>query len=192
MDNSSFWEAVLGVLGAALPGVLVALVAQYLTQRRENQRQRRTNANTRMLVALELDANRAGLANFWRTINALDPKQHDAVEAHLAAMAENGLLDYPMPAWGMQRWENLSAKAVGALSDKEIERIYALYADLRASESLYTQLLTITPAERALFSGGGSGERFWYTYFASPRVDLFQRLQQRVQRVLDADNPLAK
>jgi hypothetical protein len=188
--NPDFWEAVLGVVGAALPGVLVALVAQYLTQRRENQRQRRTNANTRMLVALELDANRAVLATFWSTINALDAKQHDDIEAHLAAMAENGLLGYPLPAWSLQQWERLSARAAGALSPKEIERVYALYADLRALDALYPQLVTIPPQELKEYESGSSA-RFWYNSFAGRRVGLFQRLHQTVQRVLDGDHPLA-
>jgi hypothetical protein len=192
MENPSFWVAVLGVVGAAVPGVLVALVAQYLTQRRENQQQRRLNANTRMLVGLELDANRLALATFWQTINALDAQRHEGAEEHLAAMAENGLVGYALPAWSFQQWEHLSAKAAGALSPEEIEKVYALYADLRAFDTLGTKLVTIPPDEMKEYQSGGSLSRFWYNYFAGRRVDLFQRIQQTVQRVLDGGNPLVK
>jgi hypothetical protein len=40
------------------------------------------------------------------------------------------------------------------------------------------------------YTGGGSGERFWYNYFAGNRVGQFERLQQTVRRVLDAGNPV--
>lgn len=186
------WNAVLGILGAAFPGVLVALVAQYLAQRRENQQQRQINANTRMLVSLELDANCSELASFWRTINELDQEQHDGAEAHLAAMAENGLLGYPLPAWSFRQWEHLSSQSVGALSSKEAEKIYALHADLRAIDNLYAKVVTIPPEEKDEYTHGGSGQRFWYNYFAGRRVGLFERLQQAVGRVLDAGNPLEK
>jgi hypothetical protein len=186
-------SVLLGVAGAALPGVLVALIAQYLTQRRESQRQRRVNANTRMLVALEIDANRSELASFWRTINELDTQHRDeGAEAHLAAMAESGLLGYSLPAWSARQWEHLSSQAVGALSPQEITKTYALYADLRALGDLYTQLLTIPPEEKDEYTHGGSGQRFWYNYFAGRRVGLFERLRQTVQRVLDAGVPLEK
>ncbi len=188
--DSTFWEAVLGVAGAALPGVLVALVAQYFTQRRENQQQRRVNANTRMLVALELDANRTELASFWRTINELDAEHRDGAEAHLAAMAQNGLLGYTLPAFSFRQWEHLSSQAAGALSPREIEKTYAVHADLRALGDMYARLVTIPPEEMKGYISGGSQERFWYNYFAGNRVGLFERLQQAIQRVLDAGNPL--
>ncbi len=191
MYNLGFWEAIAGVAAAALPGVLVALVAQYLTQRRENQQQRQVNANTRMLVSLELDANRGALASFWRTINELDTEQRDGAEPHLAAMAENGLLGYPLPAWSLRQWERLSSYAVGALSPKEIEKVYALQADLRAIDNLYAKLVVIPPEERKEYESG-SGARFWFNYFAGRRVGLFSRLQQTVQRVLDGGNPLER
>jgi hypothetical protein len=184
------WDVVLGVLGAALPGVLVALVAQYFTQRHENQQQRRVNANTRMLVALELDANRNELTSFWRTINDLDTEHRDGAEAHLAAMAQNGLLGYTLPTFGFRQWEHLSSQAVGALSPKEIEKTYAVHADLRAISDMYAKLVTIPPEEMKDYTSGGSGERFWYNYFAGNRVGLFERLQQAVQRMLDAGNPV--
>jgi hypothetical protein len=190
MDDPSFWGRVLGVMGAALPGVLVALVAQYFTQRRENQHQRRVNANTRMLVVLELDANRNELASFWRTINELDTEHHEETEAHLAAMAQNELLGYTLPSFSFRQWEHLSSQAAGALSPKEIEKTYAVHADLRAIGDMYVKIVTIPPEEMKGYTSGGSGERFWYNYFAGNRVGQFERLQQAVRRVLDAGNPV--
>jgi hypothetical protein len=184
-------NTILGILGAALPGVFVALVAQLLAQRREDQQARRVNANARMMVTLELAANRADLAGFWRRINELDAERRgEGTEAHLAAMAQNGLLGYTLPEPSLTQWTHLSAQAVGALSPEEVAKVYAFYADLRAVGPLYTQLVTIEPLERDEYAHGGSAQRFWYNYFAGRRVTLFVRLEQTVRRVLEGDAPL--
>ena len=98
---------ILSVFIASIPGVVVALLSQYLQQRHEDQNNRRIYLSARGLVAV--NSNRAALESFWRTINALDAEAHTDLEEHLTAMAENGLLSYPLPHWSLARWQRLEA-----------------------------------------------------------------------------------
>jgi hypothetical protein len=42
---------------AFIPGVMIALIADYLSRRRDTQRERRVNENARTLLSLEIGAN---------------------------------------------------------------------------------------------------------------------------------------
>jgi len=187
----SNWDGVLALVGAALPGVLVALLAQFLAQRRENQQERRLAANARALLALEIAANLAALRDFWRTINDLDTERTgEGAEAHLAGMAAHGLLGYSLPRLGDVRWKKLPPQALAVLGEREVEKAYALYRDLDAIAALYAQLVTLSPEEEKEYAGGGSAGRFWYNYFAGRHIRSFERLDEIVRRVLGAGNPL--
>src|SRR5262249_12688348 len=70
--SSSEVQGALGVLAAALPGVLVALLSHDLSMRRSAAATRVRLANARALLTVEFDANRQALQTFWQTINALD------------------------------------------------------------------------------------------------------------------------
>jgi hypothetical protein len=105
----TFWAQILAFFIAFIPGVVIALLADTLSRRRDAQRERRVNENARTLLALEVGANLGALRDFWRTINGLDTEhQNEGVEAHFAAMAQNGLLGYTAPRWSVTRWERLA------------------------------------------------------------------------------------
>jgi hypothetical protein len=186
------WNGLLALVGAAIPGVLVALVAQYLAQRREDRQERRLGANARALLALEINANLEALRDFWRAINDLDAEHAgEGAEAHLAAMAQAGLLSYALPIFDDTRWKKLPPQALATLGEREVERVYRLYGDLAALTDLYRNVVTLSPEEEKEYAGGGSGGRFWYTYFAGRHVRSFERLEAVARRVLDAGNPLS-
>jgi hypothetical protein len=191
--GNGFWGTFATLLVATVPGVLIALFAQYLNQRRENQQARQLNANARALLALEIDANLAALRDFWQTINALDTEhQSEGAEAHLAGMAQNGLLGYSLPHWSSARWQTFPPQALAILSGAEIERVYRCYSDLGGISDLYTKVVTIPPEEMKEYTQGGSGSRFWYNYFAGNHVGAFRRLDALVSRVLSAGDPLGR
>ena len=48
----SFWGQMLAFFVAFIPGVLIALIADYLSRRRDTERERRVNENARTLLAL--------------------------------------------------------------------------------------------------------------------------------------------
>jgi hypothetical protein len=187
------WTGVLGVLGAAVPGVLVALVGHALSQRRERAREARLAALTRSVLGLEVSANLADLRAFWETINALDPdRQQKGAEAHLAAMAQAGLLGYTLPTWHREHWTRLPVYAADALQPQEAEKVFALYSQIDAISALYAKLVTIPPEEMRQYSEGGSGQRFWYNYFASSHAVYLERLAPLVGQALAAGNPLTQ
>jgi hypothetical protein len=182
--TDQFNADILGVLAAALPGVFIALFAQYLAQRHEAQVERRLNANLRLAVASELDRNRDTLDAFWKDVNALDATpQQDGAEAHLARMYDGGLLDRVFPTLSFTRWEGLPPQAFAALDAKEAAVLDQGYRDLRSIAQLYTRLVTLTSDERAEFAKGGSAGRFWYNYLSGWRIGTFQQLDRLVQRV---------
>jgi hypothetical protein len=184
VGNDQFSATVLGVVAAALPGVFVALFAQYLAQRHEAQVERRLNATQRLMVAGELAHNREALRAFWQEISALDSEpQSEGAESHLAQMYKGGLLNAVLPAWSFVRWESLPTRALGALSPKEAAVIEQVYRELRTISDLYARLVTLTPDERAQIEAGGSVGRFWYNYVSTWRLGTFERLEQAVQRV---------
>lgn len=180
--QSAVVPAVFGLAGAALPGVLVALLSHYLSTRRAAGETRQRLANARALVALEFDANRASLNTFWTTVNALDPEpQGKSTEAHLAAMTEHGLLSYTLPEWSFVRWDAFAPESFGALTSEELVKLDSAFRDLRAVTDMYTRMVTLTPQEQEyVFT------RFGYNQFAGWRTPAFERLAVVVDRVLNA------
>jgi len=163
----------LTLIAAAVPGVLIALLAHQLDLRRDVHEERRIGQNARALLRLEVSANRAALQTFWTTINALDiPDQRRNANDHLAAMTERGLLSYPLPEWDFARWENLPAVALSAFTTAELAQIDALNRGIRTFSDLYTQIITITPQEMEELNK----DRFWVNRFADWRDGIFKRL----------------
>jgi hypothetical protein len=181
--------AILGILGAALPGVFIALFSNQLDVNREEKRTRQAVANGRMLLTLEVQDNRNALAQFWRTINALDAEHQSDLIKHLAGMAQNGLLAHVLPEWSTARWDHADATWLAGLSAKDVTQLDAFYRDLKTITALYARVATITPQEQQQFSQGGSSARFWYNYFADNRSESFPLLDDAVRRVL-ASQPL--
>jgi len=176
-------EALLTLIAAAVPGVLIALLAHQLDLRRDMAEERRISQNTRTLLNLEVTANRTALQNFWTTINALDiPDQRKNANDHLAAMTERGLLSYPLPEWDFARWEHLSARALSAFTTAELAQIDALNRGIRSLSDLYKQLITITPDETAELSK----DRFWVNRFSGWRDGIFTRLTALAEGTLRA------
>jgi Zn-dependent oligopeptidase len=166
-------EALLTLIAAAVPGVLIALLAHQLDLRRDVAEERRISQNARSLLKLEVMANQAALQNFWTNINALDlPDQRRNANDHLAAMTERGLLSYQLPEWDFARWEHLSAQALSAFTTAELAQIDALNRGIRTLSDLYKQLITITPDEMAELNK----DRFWVNRFSDWRSGLFTRL----------------
>jgi len=179
--SSSEVQGALGVLAAALPGVLVALLSHYLSTRRSAAATRVRLANARALLTVEFDANRQALQTFWQTINALDTAPQGKTTAqHLAALAEQGLLGYTLPPWSSIRWDAFSAENFGALLPKELFALDRAYRDLRDFGEAYAKLLVIPAQEQEVLSG----DRFWPSRFAEPRAGEFDRLTQTVARLL--------
>jgi hypothetical protein len=182
-----FWGQMLAFFVAFIPGVLIALIADFLSRRRDTERERRVNENARTLLALEVGSNLTALRDFWQTINGLDTeRQRDGLEAHLAAMAQNGLLGYTAPRWSVARWERLAPQTAGALDKRDIFSLTRVYAGLREIGDLYGQILTIPDDERAILDG----DRFWYNRFAGNRIRFFERLQRQVTETLSLGNPI--
>ena len=172
---------------AFIPGVMIALIADYLSRRRDTQRERRVYENARTLIALEVGANLIALKDFWATINGLDTEpQGKTLEEHAAAMAQNGLLGYTAPRWSVMRWERLAPQTAGALDQRDIFSLTRVYNGLQEISDLYGQILTIPDDERALLDH----ERFWYNRFAGNRIRFFERLQGKVTETLSLGNPL--
>ena len=183
----TFWAQILAFFIAFIPGVVIALLADSLSRRRDAQRERRVNENARTLLALEVGANLGALRDFWRTINGLDTEhQNEGVEAHFAAMAQNGLLGYTAPRWSIVRWERLAPQTAGALDERHIFSLTRVYSGLRDITDLCGQILTIPDDERAILDN----ERFWYNRFAGNRIRFFERLQEQVTETLSLGNPL--
>src|SRR5215831_13691286 len=117
----SFWGQMLAFLIAFIPGVLIALLADSLSRRRDTHREQRVNENARTLLSLEVGANLNALKDFWGTINGLDTEpQGKTLEEHAAAMAQNGLLGYTAPRWSVFRWKRLAPQTAGALDQRDI------------------------------------------------------------------------
>lgn len=182
---------ILSIFIASIPGVVVALLSQYLQQRHEDQNNRRIYLSARGLLAAEVNSNRAALDTFWRTINALDAEAHTDLKEHLTAMAENGLLGYPLPHWSLARWQRLEAVTFPAFTAAELTAVEQINRGLEGIIDLYTQLVTLTPEEKEEMSSG-SARRFWPSYYADNRDLTFTRLTQAVNQVLDAPQPIAK
>ncbi len=183
---------ILSIFIASIPGVVVALLSQYLEQRREDQNNHRIYLSARGLLAAEVSSNRAALETFWRAINDLDSAAHTDVKEHLTAMAENGLLGYPLPHWSLSRWQRLEAITFPGFTPAELTVIDQINRGLENITDIYTQLITLTPEEKAQIAGGGSVGRFWASYYAGWRDLTFTRLTQAVNQVLDAPQPIAK
>jgi hypothetical protein len=189
--NPDIPRTIIAVFVASLPGILVALLTQYLAQRREDQNTRRLYASARRLLELEVRNNRASLDAFWRTINGLDKEQQQDTEQHLAALAANGLLGYTLPHWSFARWARMEAETYAAFTEKEIVGIDQMNRALESITDLYTALVTLTPEDKAELAKNMGG-RFWMNDFADWRVSTYEKMAGAVQQVLGASPPLAQ
>ena len=181
--NNAFW----GIVAASVPGLLVALVTQYLALIHEARTARRAVANALALLGLEMERNHDVLKEFWTGINALDTaSSREETANHLAAMAAGGLLGQTLPHWSFLRWETATPEAIGALDKKDVEKIDQIYRNLRTVTDLFTQLVTLEPEERAQLEH----DRFWANRYADMRSGTFERLGKVVDSVLFANPPL--
>ena len=188
--SGTLGSLILSVFIASLPGIVVAFLAQYLEQQREDRNTQRIYASARRLLALEVDNNRAALHTLWRAINDLDAAHHSDLKEHLAAMAEGGLLGYPPPHWSFSRWQRLEAITYAALSEAEVMGVDQINRGLETISDLYTQLVTLTPEEKAQMESGSTA-RFWPSYYAGWRDLTFTTLTQTVNQTLDAPHPIS-
>lgn len=187
--GNPFYEVILSVFIASIPGIIVAYLSQYLSQRHEEQNTRRLYASARRLLALEVENNRASLNSFWRTIDDLDNAHQQDMKQHLAALAANGLLGYTLPHWSFTRWQRLEPKTYAAFTEKEIVGIDQMNRALESITDLYTALVTLTPGDKAELAKNMDG-RFWMNDFADWRVSTYEKLTAAVQQVLNKLNPL--
>ncbi len=146
MDNPV--EFIANFFLAAVPGVLIALLAFQLEVRRDNHLEARASQNGRKLLELEIESNRAALTAFWQEINDLDTEKAEALEAHLAGMTASGFLTYPLPYWNFTRWHNAHPSWLVILGDKEIELVDRFYRNLELITDLHTRMVTITPKSK--------------------------------------------
>ena len=188
-SNPGFFEVILSIFIASLPGIIVAFLSQYLSQRHEDQNTRRLYASARRLLALEVENNRASLAAFWHTINNLDKEQQQDAQQHLAALADNGFLGYTLPHWSFTRWQRLEPETYAAFNEKEIVGIDQMNHALESITDLYTALVTVTPEDKKEFEQNMGG-RFWTNDFAFYRVSTYEKVAAAVEQVLGAPHPL--
>lgn len=190
-SNNNIWEIILSIFIVSVPGMLVALLSQYLQQRHENRNTQRLYANARRLLALEVENNRASLNTFWTTINKLDAEQHQDSTEHLAAMLYNGLVGYELPLWSFSRWERLEADAFGAFSEKELAGIDQMNRILKSITELYSSLTTLTADYKTELGQNVSG-RFWGNQMARDRYPTYDKLTAAVQQVIGVPSPMEK
>jgi hypothetical protein len=189
-NGGTLGELILSVFIASIPGIVVAFLAQYLEQRREDRNTLRIYVSARRLLALEVDNNRAALHTLWRAINDLDTEQHSDLKEHLAAMAAGGLLGVPLPHWSFARWQRLEAITYAAFSEAEVTGVDQINRGLETISELYTQLVTLTHEEKAQMESGSTA-RFWPSYYAGWRDLTFTKLTQVVNQTLDAPHPIS-
>jgi hypothetical protein len=190
-DSNNIWVIILSIFIASLPGILVALLSQYLQERHENQNLQRLYASARRLLTLEVENNRAGLGTFWATINRLDAEQHQDSTEHLAAMLYNGLLGYELPIWSYSRWERLEADTFAAFSEKELTGIDQMNRVLKSITELYSSLTTLTADDKAGLEQNMRG-RFWGNDMARDRYPTYDKLAAAVQQVAGVPSPMGQ
>jgi hypothetical protein len=188
-DSNNIGVTILSIFIASLPGVLVALLSQYLQERHENQNLQRLYASARRLLTLEVDNNRATLSTFWATINRLDAEQHQDSTEHLAAMLYNGLLGYELPYWSFSRWERMEADTFAAFSEKELAGIDQMNRILKSVTELYSSLTTLTTEDKVDLGKNVSG-RFWGNDLARDRYPTYDKLAAAVKQVIGAPSPM--
>ncbi len=181
-------DTIIGAVAAALPGIIVALLADYLNQLHARQRERAIQSNARALVSQEITGNLNVLRQFWQDLNALDPdRKTDPVE-HLTALADHGLLGFTAPTWGTTRWAGLAAETLPAFTAKETEIADRMYRDLETISKLYTKLM-LSPEDRKYYE---QFNRFWVNRYGEDYAPTLNQLATVVNRVLQSENPLQK
>jgi len=189
--STTFLEGIIAFFVAAVPGVGIALLSQYLQQRRENMNQQRLYASARRLMALEVNNNRTSLDAYWRQINQLDSEHHEDGTEHLAAMYYGGLIGYELPQWSFIRWERLEAETYAAFSEKELAGIDQMNRALKSVIEYYGSLVTLTDSDKAELNKNVSG-RFWGNDLARDRYSTFTKLAAAVQEVIGAPSPMGQ
>lgn len=174
---------------AAVPGVLIALLAYQLQVRRENQLDRQASLNGRKLLELEIEGNRSALALFWQEINDLDAEKAEvSSEAHLTAITQGGFLTYPLPHWNFTRWHHAQPSWLAILDEKEVELVDRFYRNLELVTDLHTRMVTLTPKEQEFMQR----DNFWAKRYTDLRKDQYPRFVELINRTLTAENPLRR
>lgn len=181
-------DSVTALLLASIPGILVALLTQWLNVRHENEMERRSASNAQMLLALEIEDNQRALDAFWTDLNALDKDGHAGEpDAHLEALVTSGLLNQTPPHWSSVRWTHLSPRALADLARKDLAVVDQIYRDLERVGDLFAKLVTLSAEEKKYLDDGG---RWWPQRYVDIRRDTYARLEKLVTSVLSAASPL--
>jgi hypothetical protein len=172
--------SILGFFAASVPGIIVALLSDFLANRREERRQKQRETNARGLLQREFEGNRNALKQFWDTINGLDGEKQTQSEQHLAGMAQHGLFSYSLPRWESTRWNGMDSDLLGALNPKDLAAYDQFYRDLEAITDAYTKMTVLSSQEMDLYNR----ERFWYNRYGGDYGPNFERLRGIVEREL--------
>jgi hypothetical protein len=179
----------IGAILAALPGIIVALLADFLNQLHQRRTQQATQTNARLLLSLEITGNLNTLRQFWQDLNALDPDRKTNPQEHLTALADHGLLGFTAPYWSTTRWTRLAPESLPAFTTKETEIADRLYRDLDMISKLFTKLSVLSPDDRKYYE---QFNRFWVNRFGEDYAPTLNQLATTVNRVLQSENPLQK
>jgi hypothetical protein len=188
-NSNNIGVIILSIFIVSLPGVLVALLADYLQARREDRGTQRLYASARRLLALEVENNRSSLSTFWTTINGLDAERHQDTTEHLAAMYYNGLIGYELPLWSFSRWERLEADTFAAFGEKELAGVDQINRALKSVTELYSSLTTLTTEDKTELGKNVSG-RFWGNDLARDRYPTYDKLATAVKQVIGVPSPM--
>lgn len=134
--NDALLTGIIGLVGVVLGWVL----NWWTTRRQERKREEQERRGVRLLLRQECKHNVAALCEFWGTL------AREGVHVPEAGMLlgigtswDEGEFDKrqrlarePLPVWRHLMWESQAGLAAIALSPAEIDRVYALYADLEA------------------------------------------------------------
>src|SRR5262249_5685191 len=121
-------KAVVPLILASFPGVVVAIFTYYLALLRDASQARRLIANARILLSMQTEHSRQALDTFWRDLHAFGQKSEaEAPQNQLAAMVAGGMLGYTPPQWSFTRWERVFPQVVATLSPKDVAEIDRAY-----------------------------------------------------------------
>jgi hypothetical protein len=185
MSLNNIW----GYALAAIPGIIIALLVDFLNQYHQRRTQQATQTNARLLLSLEITGNLNALRQFWQDLNALDPDRKTKAEEHLTALADHGLIGFTAPNWSTTRWTRLAPESLPAFTAKETQVADQLYRDLDTISKLFTKLSVLEPDQRKYYE---QFNRFWVNRFGEDYAPTLNQLATVVNRVLQSENPLQK
>ncbi len=178
--------AVISTLSGAVVGWFLSALQHWVESSRDR---RRTHANVRRLITLEIQANGRALRAFWEHIESHKDEWQKADGEINRFRLGKAIADTPFPELGTFMWFSNAALLGEAYSGTEIEDFWETYADCSLVANLYQHIVNsdahaVESSQHHIQTMGRAGVTIGGMVFQRKAADHIETFRVTIERLI--------